>query len=237
MCTEDDERIVRLLDQLDPPVSGAASAQPPIAFNGKTWREWTTGTPAEKVTRELTEQFAGGTISRADLRVLSDKTDDSFESQLRLLVATLMWGRGKRNGRMRNAIQGTLSNKRLAATLKASRGAARASQPKDAYEAWGLPSGIRAAFFTKWLWSAGCTGESLVLRPLILDARVSASLRELGWDGRRCAGSIRLGARYEAYVKACHRWASALSTSRRPVTAEDIEATLFKYNGRFPPAT
>ena len=208
------------------PIAGAARRHSAVSFVAETWREWLGEAGLEDVAGRVIGRFQDGTIDRENLRqVARDGSGD-----LDLLVATLIWGRGKSNGRMRPHIVAALRSDRRDEVLRETGRLAATGQPAAAYRAWSLP-GLRAPFFTKWLWAASERGEPEV-RPLILDARVWISLGDLGWSSLEAAGgSRRWPDRYAAYVESCHDWAAQLSDTGRDVSAEDIEYALFRANG------
>jgi hypothetical protein len=143
-----------------------------------------------------------------------------------LLIATLIWGRGKKNGRMRDAIVRTLTHPNRDQVLEQTAELAQRSAVADAYAAWALP-GLQAPFFTKWLWAASClTPPSCCL---VQDKRVWNSLGALGWDSLAASGRRDWPSRYAAYVADVHECAGQIG---KGVSAEDIEYTLFWINGK-----
>lgn len=172
-------------------------------------------------------------ITRNQVRAMAETTDTA-EARLQLLAATLIWGRGRSNGRMRDHMVNVLDrgnadgiDKVLAATSDLATRATAAA----AYRAWTL-RGLRRSFLTKWLWAASCKHPPAE-RCLVLDDRVLATLNgPLQWSTKPAAESRRWANRYGAYVEQCHQWAAALSDkSARTVTAEDVEWALFEANG------
>jgi hypothetical protein len=214
----------------------AASRQPPVPFVPRTWCAWLqkAGDERLKAVSDRAETLmawigvSDPTIPRRHLRHLA--AADSPDADLRLLVATLSWGRGKRNGRMLPRMVETLKAADRNDVLSRTASAAAEGRIVDAYRAWTLP-GLREPFFTKWLWSAGTRSTSPAAAPLVLDGRVWRSLnRGLTWDSIIAAQSWERACRYEAYCEAMVRWATGLSGSIR-VSAEDVEYGLFYANG------
>jgi len=98
--------------------------------------------------------------------------------------------------------------------------------PGEAYVSF-RSTGVGPAFYTKWFWAVGLD-RNLNPTPLILDARVWASLGALGWDSRESAGSRRWKHRYPAYLTAMEGWASNLPDVKG---AEHLEQMLFQWAG------
>jgi hypothetical protein len=219
----------RGLDLLRPYIDnirGGASSQR-VRFVRTTWERWlakANWNPAE--IRAVMEPFPDEHITRTQLREIAlDATHP--EGRRRLLVSTLVWGRGTKNGRMRDPILRLLGDRRLDDCLEETAGLAISGEAALAYNAWDLP-GLGEAFFTKWLWAAGSLRKDSP-RCLVLDRRVWRSLNEaLGWFGFIATGTRRRHERYAAYVDTCHRWASDLGNNVDP---EDVEWALFAANG------
>lgn len=221
------------LDRLRPyagVISGGATRHAAVELVPDTWRSWTAGTPAASAVETILEDHANGSIDRAALARLAKSAHDP-ESRLQLLVATLVWGRGKSNGRMRPHMMKTLTHDRRDEVLSRTQELALDGSLSSAYTAWDLP-GLGPAFFTKWLWSSTLTRPA-AKRGLILDSRVWATLNgPLTWSSIvATSGNRRRAARYAAFVDSARRWAAELSTSDRAVTPEDIEWALFAANG------
>lgn len=223
----------RALDVLRPhaiAISGGAARHGAVAFVGETWRTWSDGTDVAGPVAEVISRYPANSINRADLAELAEGAVDD-DGQLRLFIATLIWGRGKSNGRMREHIIKALVHPSRDEVLARTQEIAVAGQLGGAYAAWRLP-GLGPAFFTKWLWSSTlrCPPDE---RGLILDARVWATLNgPLGWSSVvATGGSRRRPERYVAYVTAARRWASELTTDEADVSAEDVEWALFHANG------
>jgi hypothetical protein len=147
----------------------------------------------------------------------------------------MMWGRGKSNGRMRDAFLTTLAAPDLADVLARTGSAAAEGDSEAAYRGWTITRGIRSAFFTKWLWVAGTRTPTLDTPPLILDSLVWKSLGTLGWRSLEAAGGNRSWAvRYAAYTQAASEWARLASKQcGQYVSPEAIEMALFTCAGDF----
>lgn len=208
--------------------------QTPIPVDAANWRKYLTNRP--KAVREIVDYFSSE-IGRSDLRILA-QDQDSAVGRERLFVATLMWGRGKKNARMLPGIRDCLTNPALKHTLRVSRDLIGEGLPGDAYVAWEKASlpGLGEAFFTKWFFASGLSVEDgRLLKPLVLDSRVWKSLESLGWSSQRASGfryRSHPSAGYCAYLRAARDWAVSLSTEHHPVSAEGIEMFLFGHNGR-----
>ncbi len=173
-------------------------------------------------------------ISRRDIIVLARTTTTKRDREA-LLIAALVWGKGPKNNRMFPAFVRLLTDPRLDAALEGSAQHAAAGRPAAAYRSW-RRSGVRGlgeAFFTKWLWAASHTGPNRFSperpRCLVLDSRVWNSLGADAhrWSSVVAAGTNRRADRYEAYTRACARWAKELD-----VSAENVEWALFRANGK-----
>lgn len=176
----------------------------------------------------LLARFPDELISRRDLCRLA-RYDDTPAANRRLFIATLIWGRGKSNGRMLPGLMSALRSERCDETLRATSELVEVANLVGAYRRWNLP-GLRDAFFTKWFWAAAGRRD-VELRALVLDGRVWRSLGAIGWDSIDASGSRRRAHRYLAYVECVHRWAEDLSSTSRQVSAEDVEYVLFRANG------
>ena len=225
LAEQQDLSALSILAPYSEQIRGCADDQT-IQFVPATWRRWLEQARwSPDQTDELLGRF-GETVDRAQIRDLAMSINDDWARQ-RLLVATLIWGRGKSNGRMRDHIVGLLRCPDLDQGLAASATLAAAGQPAAAYRTWQLP-GLREPFFTKWLWAASTAGPP-ENRCLVLDQRVWASLNNaLGWTSWIAAGSRSRADRYAAYVQRCHAWAAELGDR---VSPEDIECALFRANG------
>lgn len=200
----------------------------PVAFNSQTWDRWIGEHPAA---RAVLSRCTAGLIRRCDLRRLSRQAD-SFDQQalIRLFVAVMIWGSGRTNGRGPRYTSQALRDPGLIDALSSSAAAARAGQPQRAYALCKV-RGVGPAFLTKWLWGT-CLAVDVTPTPLILDSRVWAGLRELGWDSREAAGSRRRADRYRAYLLTLGRWADGVAQhTGSAVSAEVMEWCLFRWAG------
>ena len=211
---------------------GPPSPARTVAYRPATWRPWCISHTAASA---IVDQFAGaetdptGQITRADLVALSSTIGDADDTDghVRLFVATMLWGSGTSNGRGPRFTGSALDDGHLVPSLIETRSLILDGDPARAYAAF-RSRGVGPAFFTKWLWAAGLDRD-LEVTPLILDARVWASLRALGWDSREAAGSKRWAQRYLAYLRAMARWSDELSPA--VTTPEQLEQVLFKWAG------
>lgn len=183
---------------------------------------------AREEVESLLERLPDQLISREDLAGLA-REDDTPAADRRLFIATLIWGRGKSNGRMLPGLMSALRSERCAETLCATSELVEAADLVGAYRRWDLP-GLQEAFFTKWFWAVAGRRD-VELRALVLDGRVWRSLGAVGWNSIDAAGSRRRADRYLAYVEDVHWWADDVSSTARRVSAEDVEYMLFRANG------
>jgi len=205
-------------------IAGSADRQS-VRYVPSTWRSWLA---LAGVDQGLTDRLFGAigpdTVSRNQIRALAEGAD-SPDGRVLLLIAVLIWGRGTANGRMRDAIVRALTHPNRDQVLEQTAELAQRGAVAEAYAAWTLP-GLRAPFFTKWLWAASSlTPEACCL---IQDKRVWNSLRALGWDSLQASGRSDWPSRYAAYVTDVHECARRLGQG---VSAEDVEYTLFRGNG------
>lgn len=228
-----DEAIVESLLRWVSRLANAAARQPPVPYVATTWNRWLRAMPSSpSLDEECSLSWVGLTgkkVSRADLRRLAAAGDGPSDN-LRLLIAALVWGRGRRNARMFPHTMVCLKAPGRDDVLAATADAARAGRLADAYDAWTLP-GLREPFFTKWLWAVGTRAQERVARPLVLDSRVRATLKALGWNSVKAAGTRRRSVRYATYCEATVRWGALLSEHGRTVSAEDLEYALFFAGG------
>lgn len=200
-------------------------------FRPATWQRWLENNPAAMSVVEDhsdNEGKHGGKLTRADLLQLSTQADSNDqESLIRLFTATMIWGSGTSNGRGPRYTQAALDDPRLVPSLIDTRQMIHESDPAAAYKRF-RSEGVGSAFFTKWFWAVGL-GKNLHPTPLILDARVWASLGILGWNSREAAGSRRWALRYVAYLEAMDRWAA--SGLPGVTTPEQLEQRLFHWRG------
>lgn len=205
-------------------IVGSADRQS-VDYVKSTWESWLDRADVgDEVVSRVFAAIGSDTVSRQQLRSLA-KDADSADDRLVLLIATLIWGRGKSNGRMRDAILRTLDtgDGRRDEVLMQTAQRAREGKAADAYRAWALP-GLQAAFFTKWLWAASSTEPGRCC--LVQDKRVWNSLGAMDWDSRTASGRRDWPSRYAAYVRDVHSCANSLG-----ISAEDVEYALFKIDG------
>lgn len=213
---------------------GGAAQQEPVSFNPETWRRYLTEHQRPEVVADLEHvlvRSSDGTINRSHLKVMArDVAEGDVSALRRLFIATMIWGRGKSNGRMMPGLAKALSDTRIDSALVDS---CEAFSAAEAYRMWRSAgvSGLGEAFFTKWLWAVSTRRNARHLA-LVLDARVWRTLNQpisdggLGWSSLAAADSRYRHVRYQAYVDACCSWADALSCD-----AEDVEWALFEAKG------
>lgn len=146
-------------------------------------RAWDKYFPAETEQLRKIPEFEISKISIEDLRKLVSSLPTSTDSNRALFVATMMWGRGPKNGRMMPKFQVAASHREFDKTLSITRESVMQGDLSGAYSQW-LSSGIkgiREPFFTKWLFVCGLNNNPGVLQAFTLDGRVRASLRTLEW--------------------------------------------------------
>ena len=199
------------------PMIRHANAQTPVSINPNVW----TAYPEIKAVIAEPPAF----ISRNDLKdaaVSAFKLNDLSELP-RLFVKTMMWGSGTTNGRGPRYTASALRRSDIAQLMKKIYNDLADGRIEDAYRIHKKIPGVGPSFHTKLLWVIGSAIENKALTPLILDDRVWASLKRIGWNSRRSAGSRDRGKRYRAYLNACDFWAKENHCSQ-----EDIEFTLFE---------
>lgn len=116
-----------------------------VYFVESTWRDWLRRAEIDDDVVEAV--FAGignGAVTRPELREVALQADDPL-GRLMLLIATLIWGRGQSNGRMRDPIVRVLCGHSRDEVLHRTAKLARAGQAA-AYAEWKLP-GTRAGVF------------------------------------------------------------------------------------------
>jgi hypothetical protein len=210
-------------------IAGGASRHGSVSFISETWRRWFEGTDVTETVDAVLALLGGDAIDRSQIAALAQRADHP-EGRARLLLATLMWGRGKSNGRMRSHIVKTVTHPDRDDVLAATQNLAVAGDLAAAYRSWTLP-GLNEPFFTKWLWASTLTLPDDE-QGLILDGRVWETLGALGWNSLVAAGgTTRRALRYVAYVESARRWAEELSTNTQVVTPQDVEWAMFAANG------
>jgi hypothetical protein len=216
----------RLVEPLAPHrdrIAGCADRQS-VPFVESTWRRWLDlGNIDADVVEHVFASVGPNLVPREQVRVMGSSTATP-DDRLALLIAVLVWGRGKSNARMRDPILRTLMHDRRDEVLATTAELAQAGRVAEAYKAWKLP-GLQAAFFTKWLWAA--TASTPEQCCLVLDLLVWKSLGTFGWNSLEAAGGNRSrAARYAAYVEDVHLCAGQLD-----VRPEDVECALFRAKG------
>jgi hypothetical protein len=226
----EDARVVALLLPYRDALVGAARGQPPDPFVRKKWRRALDKSALTSGQVDaLFDVLPTTSIGRNDLRQIA-RAAHGTQADLNLFVATMVWGRGKRDAGVLARIVGAIDDSRRAAVLAETARLAAAGDVERAYRAWTLP-GLGPPFFTRWLWVASLRGDPDT-RPLILDRRVRRTLKDaLGWSMRQAAGTKARAARYRAYCEAAARWANALSDAQSNVAPEDIECALLQAGG------
>ena len=199
------------------PMIRHANAQEPVLINPSVW----TAYPEIKSVVPKPPAF----ISRNDLKdaaVSAFKLNDLSELP-RLFVKTMMWGSGTTNGRGPRYTASALRRSDIAQLMMKIHEDLTGGKIEEAYGLHKKIHGVGPSFHTKLLWVVGSAIETKGLTPLILDDRVWAGLKRIGWNSRKSAGSRNRGKRYRAYLSACDFWAKENHCSQ-----EDIEFTLFE---------
>jgi len=205
-------------------ITGSADRQS-VEYIQSTWRSWLARAEVRQdIVDHIFSSIGPDAICRSHLRSLAHNAN-SPDGRLVLLIAALIWGRGKKNGRLRDQIVRALKHQGRDEVLEHTANLALIGKAAEAYRAWTLP-GLRAAFFTKWLWAVSSLSTEKCC--LVLDRNVWLSLGALGWDSRVAAGCRDRPSRYAAYVADVHECARRMNHA---VTAEDIEYTLFWMRG------
>ena len=90
-------------------IAGSADRQS-VRYVSSTWRSWLAlADVGPGVTDRVFSEIGPETVARSHIRTLA-RDADSADGRLALLIATLVWGRGTANGRMRDAIVRTLTH-------------------------------------------------------------------------------------------------------------------------------
>ncbi len=133
-------------------IAGSADKQS-VKFVESTWRSWLSRAHVEPaVTDRVFRAIGTDAVTRPQIRRLAEDAETA-DLRLALLIAALVWGRGKKNGRMRDSIIKTLTHDDRDRVLERTAELAQDDNIPAAYRAWTLP-GLRQPFFTKWLWAA-----------------------------------------------------------------------------------
>ena len=198
-------------------------------------RAWDNYFQAETTQLRGIPEFDVSKISIEDLRMLLSSLPTSTDSNRALFVATMMWGRGAKNGRMMPKFQVAASHREFDKTLSITRESVMQGDLSGAYSQW-LSSGIRGIrepFFTKWLFVCGLRNDPGVLQAFTLDGRVRASLRTLEWPDAPLKKILRgkPALFYETYLKTLTTWAAELSDEQCQITPLQVEQFLFRKNG------
>ena len=198
-------------------------------------QSWLKYYPSESEDLFSREFFANNSILISDLKSLAN---EELSNRV-LFVATMMWGRGLKNGRLMPKFRKVSQDANFEATLEKTRGLITAGKPVDAYQAWidsGI-KGIREPFFTKWLFVCGLDSKATGLQPLVLDSRVWKSLSAIGWSSERQTGTKyrkNPAGAYGAYLEAMKFWASELSSEDVTISPLQVEQYFFNKNGNLP---
>ena len=198
-------------------------------------QSWLKYYPSESEDLFSREFFANNSILISDLKSLAN---EELSNRV-LFVATMMWGRGPKNGRLMPKFRKVSQDAKFGATLEKTRGLITAGKPVDAYQAWidsGI-KGIREPFFTKWLFVCGLDSKATGLQPLVLDSRVWKSLSAIGWSSERQTGTKyrkNPAGAYGAYLEAMKFWASELSSEDVTISPLQVEQYFFNKNGNLP---
>jgi hypothetical protein len=212
-----------------------------VTYNASTWNRWLESFASESGSRRLRtvvqnqiELHKDSGISRQTLRDLAQRFDIA-ENRARLWVATLAWGRGRKNARLMPAWSSAWKDwRQLDGVLRHTRKLVVKGLPGEAYEGFAAAfPGIGESFFTKWLWVVGTPlpEDARFLKPLVLDNQVWDALGRLGWSSQRDSGfrrNTRPSASYCAYLGALRTWCAALTAKALPTLPEEVEHYLFE---------
>jgi hypothetical protein len=193
---------------------------------------------------------AGGDAAVSRANVVSAVADALRREAFReALVATYVWGKGKRGtpaGSGPSTLHGILTAEGLDATLRATATALREHGAQHAYAVLrGRVPGLGPAFFTKFLYFAGATVPPADgPRPLILDSVLSARMRSIATVVGRKTGHDPDGTiaawvwadwdwtphRYQIYLSFMHAAARQMTAARgwpSHATPDLLEYALF----------
>lgn len=180
--------------------------------------------------RGLPNPLVGESISRGDLFALGARAVEDPDAALTLLWNAVAWGSGPSVRNVRARLAAVCADPPHAARVLCD--AARRSRT-DPAGAYGLlrpedrRNAIRSlgpAFFTKFLYFAGAGAAEHPCR--ILDARVAATLRGMGWRSLPRTSPWSASA-YQRYNDLLGRWRLAAGIER----ADVIERWLFERGG------
>ena len=179
------------------------------------------------------------TLSRLDLLDLATQAQGSLnepqqdEALIALWVATMMWGSGTtyRRGPWRTS-QG-LRFPHIHESLQTTRQLIADGDLKSAFAMLSFGPlkipGCGVAFFTKWLWAASLTETEPPIRPLILDARVKASIKKATGPTNWVTGADGYLSYCQTLDAIAHRLTD--STKLAGITSEKVEWLLFYRDG------
>jgi hypothetical protein len=180
----------------------------------------------------LADTVVGSNISRGDIFTLAPQADTDPDAALTLLWNALAWGSGNRNRNNTKRIASVARDPRRAGELLMRAAALSHTSPAAAYELLfpgyrGAIGQLGPAFFTKYLYFAGC-GEPH--HPCtILDENVARALHDTcGWSSLPVKGGWSPSA-YERYSTLLRMWAE----KHPKITRRDlIERWLFEEGKR-----
>jgi hypothetical protein len=224
--------------------AGGFEAAERLVYNGEKykspwWRDAFVGTAdapvsePDKDVESILNQHPSE-LSRPDIFAIGRATPPRDR---RLLIASLMWGYGTTGLHYHRKMQTTVTNllhgRDLDDRLDQCARFLAGHDVSGAYESMMDIPGIKSAYFTKYLYFKGRSGDERWHYPLILDSKVSRSLAAL--TGYRRLASLSEGdssagyaprddpESYCRYVDTMHRWAEHLDT-----TADVLEFYLWE---------
>lgn len=234
-----DDLILKSLDSPQPLKRG-------VDLNPDSWRPWIVDGKQQRSNEmsplapdiarssqavlELTS--CSNKLSRKNLVDIATRAGSSVnqsEDLIALWVATMMWGSGATNGRGPWRTSQGLRFPHIHESLQTTRQLIAEGDLKSAFAMLSsgplkIP-GCGDAFFTKWLWAASLTETEPPIRPIILDARVKASIKE-------ATGRIKWVSGADGYLKYCLTLDAVaqqltVSTKLAGITSEKVEWLLF----------
>jgi len=196
-------------------------------------KSWVKYFPSEAQELFSSQFFSDQFVSINQLKNLAE----SGISSRTLFVATMMWGRGQRNGRLMPKFKQVAEDEEFAATLQMTRDLVTEGAHVEAYQAWTKSGiqGIREPFFTKWFFVCGLDSRSAGRQPLTLDSRVWNSLSEIGWLRELQTGfkyRKHSADTYGTYLEAMSFWAHELSDRAGKISPLQLEQFFFRKNGK-----
>ncbi len=237
-----DDFILKSLDSPQPLKRG-------VDLNPDSWRPWIVDGKQQKSNEmsplapdiarssqavlELTS--CSNKLSRknlVDLATRARSSVDQSEDLIALWVATMMWGSGTTNGRGPWRTSQGLRFPQIHKSLQTTRQRIADGDLKSAFAMLSFGPlkipGCGEAFFTKWIWAASLTETEPPIRPLILDARVKASLKKSTGPTKWVTGADG----YLNYCLTLDAVAQRLTDSTRlaGITSEKVEWLLFDRN-------